>query len=158
VSIANEFERFEQNRLPFAVVLVELGDYERLRDAALPGGILSLTSQVERVLDEALQRVAAASDQGRGWPMGSLTCERPGRYWLVAPDTDALAAKRLASWLLRAIRPVTSRRWAPVEVTITTAVCPDDGRDAVALAAHADAGLYVTPGSERSAASIDESG
>jgi hypothetical protein len=157
VSIGHELERFEQTQLPFAVLLVELGDSERLRHAALPGGILSLTSQVERVLDEALQRVAAASDQGGGRPIGSLTSERPGRYWLLAPHTDAQATRRLAEWLLRAVRPLTSRRWAPVDVTIGTAVCPDDGRDAAALAAQADAGLYVTRAAERSNASLDES-
>jgi hypothetical protein len=142
-SIGRELERFEEDQLPFAVLLVELGDSERLRRAERPGGLLSLTSQVERVLDEGLQLLGRSSAAGRDRPVGSLTCERPGRYWLLAPDTDAISARRLAEWLVRAIRPLASRRWAPVEVTIGTAVCPDDGRDATTLAARADAELYA---------------
>jgi hypothetical protein len=141
-SIGRELERFERDRLPFAVLLVELGDPERLRRAALPAGILSLTSQVERVLGEGLQLIAGSAG-GRGRRAGWLTCERPGRYWLLAPETDVFVAREFAEWVARAVRPLASRRRTPIKVTIGMAVCPDDGRDAAALAAHADAALSV---------------
>ncbi len=155
-SIGRELERFERDHLPFAVLLVELGDVERLRRAVLPAGMLSLTSQVERVLDEGLQLIGGASAGGRGRRAGWLTCELPGRYWLLAPETDGFAARRLAAWLVRAVRPLAGRRWTPLEVTIGTAVCPEDGREAAALAAHADAALQVARAAERSITSVDE--
>ncbi len=155
-SIGRRLERYEHDRLPFAVLLVELGGVERLRRAALPGGISSLTSQVERVLAQELHLDGAASTEGRGWPTGSLTRERPGRYWLLVEETDAIAARRLAEWLVRAIRPLAARRWPPLEVTVGTAVCPGDGHDAAALAARADMGLYAARTAGRSVASVDE--
>jgi hypothetical protein len=154
-SIGRQLERFEHDHLPFAVLLIELGDVARLRRAALPGGVSSLTSRVERVLAQELQRIGDASAAAR--PAGSLTCERPGRYWLVVPAMDAAAARRLADWLVRTIGPLASRRWAPLEVTVGTAVCPGDGRDAAALAAHADVGLYPARATGRSTVPADES-
>ncbi len=153
-SIGRHLERFQHDRLPFAVLLIELGDVERLRRAALPGGVSSLTSGVERVLAQELKRIEAGSAADRS--TGSLTCERPGRYWLLAPATDATAARRLADWLVRRIGPLASPRWTPLEVTVGTAVCPDDGRDAAALAAHADVGLYAARAAGRSTVPADQ--
>jgi hypothetical protein len=156
-SIGRQLERFEQDRRPFAVLLIELGGgVEPLRRAALPGGISVLTSQVERVLAQELQLDGGASEVGRDRPVGSLTCERPGRYWLLVADTDATAARRLAEWLVRAVHPLATRRWPPLEVTVGTAVCPDDGREAATLAARADVGLYAARAAGRSIASVDE--
>jgi hypothetical protein len=148
-SIGRQLERYERDHLPFAVLLVELGDAERLRRAALPGALASLTSRIERLLTEELQRSGGHLAQRRGGPAGSLTCERPGRYWMVAPATDAIAAGRLADWVVRTMGPLAGPRWAPIEVTVGIAVCPDDGREAAALAAHADLGLYAPPASSR---------
>jgi len=142
-SIGRQLERFEQDGLPFAVLLVELGDEERLRRAALPGAMSSLTGRIERALTQELQRIGGHPAHRRGRPAGTLTCERPGRYWLLAPATDAIAARRLAQWVVQTIGPLAGRRWAPLDVMIGIAVCPDDGRDAAALAAHADLGLYA---------------
>jgi hypothetical protein len=154
-SIGRQLERFERDRLPFAVLLVELGGVERLRRAALPGGIASLTSQVERLLAQELKLNGGASERGADRPPGSLTCERPGRYWLLVAETDASAARRLAEWLVRTLRPLAARRWPPLEVTVGAAVCPDDGRDAAALAARADVGLYAARTAGRSIAPVD---
>jgi GGDEF domain-containing protein len=142
-SIGRQLERFEQDGLPFAVLLVELGDEERLRRAALPGAMSSLTSRIERALVQELQRMGGHPAQRHGRPAGTLTCERPGRYWLLAAATDAIAARRLAEWVVQTIGPLAGRRWAPLDVMIGIAVCPDDGRDAAALAAQADLGLYA---------------
>jgi hypothetical protein len=142
-SIGRQLERFERDQLPFAVVLVELSDSERLRRTALPGAMSSLTSRIERALTEELQRIGGQRAQRRGWSDGALSCERPGRYWLLAPETDAVAARRLAEWVVHTIGPLAGPRWAPLEVLVGIAVCPDDGREAAELAAHADLGLYA---------------
>ena len=75
---------------------------------------------------------------------------------MLAPATDALAAGRLAESLVRTIEPLASRRWAPLEVKVGIAVCPDDGREAAALAAHADLGLDARRAAGRPVASLDE--
>ncbi len=142
-AIERQLESFERDQLPFAVLLVELGDAERLRRAALPGAISSLTGRIERTIEQELHRVGGHPARRRGRPAGSLTSERLGRYWLVVPETDATAAGRLAEWVVHTIGPLAGPRWAPLEVTVGVAVCPDDGRGAVALAAHADVGLYT---------------
>ncbi len=142
-AIAGQLECFEQDQLPFAVLLVELGDAERLRRAALPGAISSLTSRIERTIEQELHRIGGHPARRRGRPVGSLTSERPGRYWLLVPETDATAARRLAEWVVHTIGPLAGPRWAPLEVTVGVAVCPDDGREAVSLSAHADDGLYT---------------
>jgi len=125
------------------VLLVELSDSERLRRASLPGASSSLTSRIERALIQELKRIGGQPAQRRGWSDGALTCERPGRYWLLAPETDAVAARRLAEWVVHTIGPLAGPRWAPLEVMVGMAVCPDDGREAAELAAHADVGLYA---------------
>jgi hypothetical protein len=154
-SIKRQLDRFDDDGVPFAVLLCELGDLERLRRAALPGGISSLTGQIERVLAEELKRLAA-STEGRRGQAGSLTCERPGRYWLLAPATDTAGARRLAEWLVGMVGPLASRPWAPLDVTVGVAVCPDDGREAAVLAAHADIALTAARVHGRSIASVDE--
>ena len=55
-SIGRQLERFAQDELPFAVLLVDLGDVERLRRAALPAGLSSLARQVEHALDAGAAR------------------------------------------------------------------------------------------------------
>jgi hypothetical protein len=140
-SIGHQLERFEGDHQPFAVLLVELGDVESLRRAALPGGLSSLTSRIERALAQELRRRSPGPADGPGRAAGSFTCERPGRYWLLVPHTDAAGAGRLADWVVRTLGPLAGPRWAPLEVTVGRAVCPEDGREAAALAAHADLGL-----------------
>lgn len=154
-SIGRQLERFAQDELPFAVLLVDLGDIERSSGDALSGGAPSLARQVEHALEQELH-VDGHGTEVHGWPRGSLTCERPGRYWLLAPETDAVAARTLAESIVRAIRPLTASRWPRPEVTVGTAVCPDDGRDAAALAACADIGIYTARRAGRSSSSVDE--
>ncbi len=151
-SIGAQLERFERDALPFAVLLVELVDIERLRRRESPEELSRLASEMERAL---------AAEVGAA-PSGSLTRERPGRCWLLAPGTDRAGAQRLAERLERAVALGVSYRGAPLAVAIGTAVCPEDGREAAALAAHADVGLYAArlairgPASRR-AAPVDES-
>jgi hypothetical protein len=150
-SIGAQLRRFEHDALPFAVLLVELVELERLRRRESPEELLRLAGQVEHAL-------AAES----GGSSGLLTRERPGRCWLLAPGTDRDGAERLAARLARAVAASVSYRGEPVAVAIGTAVCPDDGREPAALAAHADVDLYAARmaarvPSLRRATSVDES-
>lgn len=130
--IGAQLERFEQDRVPFAVLLVELVDIERMRRAGHADELARMADQMERALTGALAAWA-----------GSFTRERPGRCWLVAPETDVVGAELLAERLERALAARSSHRGASLEVALGTAVCPQQGREASALAAHADLGLYA---------------
>ncbi len=151
-SIGAQLERFERDSLPFAVLLVELVDIERLHRRESPEELSRLAGQMERAL---AAEIGAPSS-------GSLTRERPGRWWLLAPGTVRARAERLAERLAHAVASGASHRGAPLAVAIGTAVCPEDGRETAALAAHADVGLYAARSTVRSpaarrAAPVDES-
>ena len=130
-SIGRRLERHAQDSSPFAVLLVELVDIEHLRRAEPLGEVSSLVSQVEDALARELR------------PADSFTRERTGRYWLIAGLTDGADARVLAGRLARAVRSSASHRASALEVVVGIAVCPDDGLQASALAAHADVGLYA---------------
>ncbi|HEY3866264.1 MAG TPA: diguanylate cyclase [Solirubrobacteraceae bacterium] len=130
-SIGRRLERHEQDRSPFAVLLVELVDVERLRRAEPAEELARLMGRVEDALARELR------------PADSLTRERPGRYWLLAPQTDGPAAQVLLERIARAVRSSASHRGTPLEVAVGVAVCPEDGLRASELAAHADVGLYA---------------
>jgi GGDEF domain-containing protein len=130
-SIERRLERYERDRVPFAVLLLELADVERLRHSELPGEVARLTGLVETVLANELR------------PADSLTRESPGRYWLLTPQAEALNARALAERLSEAVRDSVSHRGAPLQLAIGIALCPVDGSRAAALAAHADMALYA---------------
>jgi hypothetical protein len=136
-SIGRALQRFSRDGLPFAVLLVELLDPERPDRAELSGELSSLTSQVEGKLEEELRPIGDR-------PAGSLTRERPGRYWLLAPQTNGIAARALAERLAHTVELLASRSRVPLQVAVGTAVCPEDGRGAAALAAQADLVLFST--------------
>jgi GGDEF domain-containing protein len=140
-SIGHRLERHEQDRSPFAVLLVELVDLERLRHAEPAEELSRLTSLLEDALARELR------------PADSLTRERPGRYWLLAPQTDGPGARVLLERIARAVRVSASHRGTPLEVAVGVAVCPEDGRRASELAAHADIGLYAARAAGRSSIS-----
>jgi diguanylate cyclase (GGDEF)-like protein len=130
-AIGRRLERFGQDSSPFAVLLVELVDFERLRQAESAEELSRLMSQLEEALARGLR------------PADALTREGPGRYWLLAPQTDAAGARVLAQRIARGVRSSASHRGIPLEVAVGIAVCPDDGSQASELAAHADVGLYA---------------
>jgi GGDEF domain-containing protein len=130
-SIGRRLERYERDAAPFAVLLVELVDVGRLHHSEPVGEVSRLAAQVEDALARELR------------PADSLTSESPGRYWLLAPQTDGMAARMLAERIARAVRSSASHRGTPLEVAIGIAVCPDDGLKASELAAHADVALYA---------------
>ena len=138
-AIGRRLERYERDGLPFAVLLVELADVERLRHAELPGEMARLTGLVETALAGELR------------PADSLTRESPGRYWLLAPETDAGGARTLVARLADAVRGAAEHRGTPLEVAVGVAVCPADGSRAAALAAYADVALYAARWESRGA-------
>jgi GGDEF domain-containing protein len=148
-SIGAQLERFERDRQPFAVLLVELMDIERLCREEGPEDLARLAGQMEQALAGAL-----------GTRSATLTRERPGRSWVLAPETDVPGAELLAQQLTSAVASRASHRG--LAVAIGTAVCPDEGREAPALAAHADVSLYAARSAVRASAGrpvrpVDES-
>jgi GGDEF domain-containing protein len=131
-SIGAQLERFERDGEPFAVLLVELADVERLRQEQPVDELARLSARMERALGEAL-----------GARSGSLTRERAGRCWVLVPGADRAQAERLARSLLDGVGARERASAGQLRIVIGTAVCPDDGRQASALAAHADLGLYA---------------
>jgi hypothetical protein len=130
-SIGRHLERYEQDHTPFAVLLVEFVDVGRPHHAEPSGEISPLMGQMEEVLTRELS------------PADSLTRESPGRYWLLVPQTDGAGAEQLAQRLVRAVRSSASHRGTPLAVAVGVAVCPENGQQAAALAAHADVDLYA---------------
>ncbi len=130
-SIGRELARFEHDERPFAVLLVELRGIDAMRGTEPPGELARITGLIENALEHELQ--------ARG--SGSLTREFPGRYWLLASATDRLGAEALAERARRAAATVAYRH-EQLEVLVGTAICPEDGHDAPALAAQADVELY----------------
>jgi hypothetical protein len=159
VSIGSALEQFERDLLPFAVLLVELVDVEHLRLGGPDGELRRLTRQMESAFTQALETIGARR-------AASLTPERPDRYWLLLSETDRLAAQALAERLVRTFVPVgagsgaadPAERYfaalsaqrsplrvrqigAPLQLAVGMAVCPENGREASTLAAHADVEL-----------------
>jgi len=141
-SIGRQLERFEQDRLSFAVLLLELSHQPCIDDQPGPND-----RSVSETLERALQQVLR--DGGGSFP---LTRERAGRYWLLAPRTDRSGAADLAERLSVAAKAAGAAQGVEVLVAVGTAVCPQDGSQASALAAHADIGLYAARSRLRSAA------
>jgi GGDEF domain-containing protein len=130
-AIGANLERYVRDALPFAVLLVEVLDVERLAQAESAAEIARLLAHVEGVLRQELR------------PRDGITLERRGRWWLTAPHVDAYGARTLAERLARTARSAAGHRGVPLEVAIGIALCPEDGRDAATLAAQADVGLYA---------------
>jgi len=149
-SIGRRLEQFRQDGLPFAVLLVDLFDLERMGHVALPEELSGVTGEIEAALARELGMTDGADTEvpvpapgrpvGSGRAVGSLTRERAGRYWLLAPESDGLATRMLAERLVRSLRTVVRRHGMALPFAVGTAVCPEDGRDAAVLAAHADLG------------------
>ena len=113
----------------------------RLRSAQLSNGLTGVLARVEGALAAVL-----------GMRAGSLTRERPGRYWLLMPETDREGALELAGRLMHAVASCRGEDGRPLELAIGAAVCPDDGVEASALAAHADVGLHADRSAVRASA------
>jgi GGDEF domain-containing protein len=143
-AIGRRLERHREDRLPFAVLLVEILGIERLAHSEAPAELARLIDHAERAIGAELR------------PADLLTREALGRYWLVTPETDTAGARQLAERLARTVRLAARHRGVPLELAIGIAVCPDDGREASALAAHADVGVYAARAAGRPVAPTDD--
>ncbi len=137
-SIGAQLERYERDGLPFAVILIEARPGER--------GARFDDAELERALADELELAGG----------GTITRERSGRYWLLAPRADRIGAHALAARLERTARAAAQAGGASVPVAGGVAVCPEDGRNAAALAAQADIGLYAARWEARSRAHAAE--
>jgi hypothetical protein len=138
-TIGRQLARFRHDGLAFSVLLVELLEIDGMRAGESSTELAELSAQVQDALTGELRTLES----------GSLTCEGPGRYWLLAPETDRSAAERLGERLTRAVAVSVSYRHTPVEIVVGIAACPDDGLQAPMLAAHADVGLYAARSAAR---------
>lgn len=141
-SIGRRLERYADDHVPFAVLLIEVRDIERLAQAETGDALARITGEVERALGGELR------------PADALTREGLGRYWLVTPDTDEPSGRMLAERLAHAVASSTGHRGSPLHVTIGTAVCPADGTEPAALAARADMDLYAARAAGRATAPL----
>ena len=149
-AIGSRLEAFRLDGLPFAVLLAEITNLERLRAEEGAGEADRLARSVERLLAAELGAPSPhTADAGRG--PATITCERPGRYWLLAPRADRIGADELAERLAVAAASIRTARGRSAALAIGTASCPQDGREAAALAAHADVGLYAARAASRMA-------
>jgi hypothetical protein len=90
-SIGRRLERYERDGVPFAVLLIELADVERLRHAELPGEVARLTGLVETALANELSRpllAAGAGDRLR-WRAGVGRAPGRGRARRGQPSRNA---------------------------------------------------------------------
>lgn len=144
-AIERRLERFELDRKPFAVLLGEITELERRERFA---SATEVSSSAELILG-ALRRELG--------PMDHVAEERPGRYWLVVPETDALSARLLAERLAQAVRTAIGIGAAPLLLAVGIALCPDHGRDAMTLCAHADVDIHAARAAGQVVAPADDS-
>ncbi|HEY4997338.1 MAG TPA: hypothetical protein VII03_05030 [Solirubrobacteraceae bacterium] len=150
-SIGRQLELAREDRRPFAVLLVEPREIEHMRAGEPASEIQRMGQELEDALALAFGVPRAGSREEVSLGRGSLTRERPGRYWLLSPETDRAGAISLVERLRRAVASVVEHRGEPVELVIGTAICPEDGHTPAALAAHADVSLYAARSAARAA-------
>jgi GGDEF domain-containing protein len=130
-SIERRLARHRGDGLPFAVLCVELVDADRLVHAGM-----------DREVVEALE-AAEAAVLGQLRPADALIRERPGRYWLTTPDTDASDARALGHRIAAAVEALPPHRGAPLLVAVGATTCPADAADANELEQRAEEALFA---------------
>lgn len=120
-----------QDGRPFALLLVEVDDLERLRAAH---DAVELTAAIEN-----LERAATAQLR----PGDVLVPDEPGRYWATLGDSDADAALIVATELANAVTDgETALRGAALTVSIGIASSPQDGVEVDDLLDRAEEGVF----------------
>jgi hypothetical protein len=130
-AIGAQLEHFGHDRRPFAVMLIEL----------LEAAVAEPNEDPKPVLEARLP----------DWRELTLTRERPGRYWVIAPGADRARAELLRERLEAALAGGEPEGGGSSPVAIGVAVCPEDGTDAAGLAAQADLDLYAARSQARAA-------
>lgn len=116
---------------PFALLLMEVDDLDRLRAAH---DAEELTAAIR-----GLERAAAA----RLPPGDVLVPDVPGRYWVALGDSDAVAARGAATQLAAAVAGNAAvLRGVPLHVSIGIACAPQDGTDVGGLVEQAEEGVF----------------
>jgi GGDEF domain-containing protein len=129
-SISRRLARRQVDGLPFAVLVVEIDDLDRVLAAQTGREVALALEEAERALTAELA------------PADLVVRERLGRWWLTSPDRDAAAARDLGNRVAAAI--ARSRLGgAPLRASIGLAVCPDDGETLDTLAGRADEGMFA---------------
>ncbi len=146
-TIGRRLESFGRDSRPFSVLLIEPVDLELLREMQARGSAEGLADRIEHALAAELPHCPGAGPD----PAVSLTREAPGRWWVLTAAPDRSGADGVAESLARAASGVFDGRGQPVQIAVGTALCPVDGREAAALAAHADIGLYAARAGARAA-------
>jgi GGDEF domain-containing protein len=146
-TIGRRLEFFRQDGRPFSVLLVEPVELELLREMQAEDPAGGLAHRIEQALAAELPYGPGAGPD----TAVSLTCEAPGRWWVLTPAPDRAGADGVAESLARAASAVIDGRGQPVQIAVGTALCPVDGREPAALAAHADIGLYAARAGARAA-------
>jgi hypothetical protein len=171
--LAGALERFERDGLPFAVLLVEVLDVEQLHRGLRLAELPRLMRLIESASTRALEVVGARS-------AATLALEGATRMWLQVPEMDRLEAHELVERLVGVSERVSPRHggadpaqryfatlsshsspsWTQngtrLELAIGTAICPEDGQDVAALAAHASRELASMRDMKRSGFELDE--
>lgn len=170
--IEGALHRFRQDRLPFAVLLIEVLEVEQLHRGLRLAELPHLMRQIESASTRALEAVGARS-------AASLALEGATRLWLQVPEMDRLEAHELVERLVgvpdpggprqsgdpaqRYFATLTAHR-APssthdgrrLELAIGTAVCPEDGQDVAALVTHASRELAAMCGVRPPSSELNE--
>jgi hypothetical protein len=163
-SIGRALTGHREDRRPFSVLLVQMGERERERRGPLAAvGPDAAAATVEAVLEGVHGEPPAFAAAPSGDPLvpiarATMTRERPGRYWLIVPGLDRPGAQVLADRLTSDVAALAARSAQHVQVAIGTASCPQDASDASALAAHADVGVYAARAAARAAAARPSAG
>jgi diguanylate cyclase (GGDEF)-like protein len=130
-AIERRLERYQRDSVEFAALLIETDGIERLLVAETGREVAIAIEAVERAISEELR------------PADTLVRESLGRYWLLAPDTDAPGARLLADRVAEVVSQRASHRGAPLTVSIGVVVCPEDGTDSAQLAEEAEERLFA---------------
>jgi len=130
-AIGRQLARHATDARPFAVLCLEVAELDRLVQAGPDERLDRALEGAERALLGALR------------PADAVIREQAGRYWIVAPDTDAVAARGLAELVAAAVGATPGLHGVPLHAAVGLASCPDDGFDATALEARAEEGLYA---------------
>jgi GGDEF domain-containing protein len=76
-------------------------------------------------------------------PADALVRERPGRYWLTAPDSTPGDAHTLAHRIAGAVADLPPHRGTPLRLAAGVASCPADAADAAALEELTEQALFA---------------
>ncbi|QEC47671.1 hypothetical protein FSW04_08855 [Baekduia soli] len=129
-AIDRRLRRRRSDGRPFAVLVVEIDDLDRLLAAQSGREVAVALEAAERGLTAELA------------PADLVVRERLGRWWLTSPDRDGASARELGARIAAAIgRAVLAG--APLAASVGVAACPEHGASVADLAGRADQGMFA---------------